>query len=381
MRLVALVLAVSVVGLGGARGPVSAVAAASEAPRRVEQHATRPDIQQALNGFVRTRAPGIVAVVKDSRGTWRGASGLADLRTRRAMRPGLHFRIASVTKTLTATVVLQLVGEGKLRLDDPVERWLPGVVPNGANTSVRDLLRHTSGIRDFDDPKGLLGPREVIAGPLSQSPLFAPGSAWSYSSTNYILLGLIVESATGSTFGEQLRRRILTPVRLRNTTFERNPTDVAMTPPYAHGYDLVSSSRPIDVTAFKGHWASGGIVSTADDLARFYSALLGGRLLRKDLLGQMLATVPTANAANDPNGPWGPSVRFGLGIQALRMACGMTAWGHLGDLPGYHTAVLATKSGSRVAILAANTSAAWIYSSPAGRWLEIAAERAFCRRG
>lgn len=381
MRLAALFLTVSVVGLlDGAGGPLSAVAAAWEAPRRVEQQRARPDLKQALNSFVRAGAPGIVALVKDSRGTWRGASGLANLRTKAAMRPGVHFRIASVTKTFTATVVLQLVGEGRLRLDDPVERWLPGVVPNGPNITLRQLLRHTSGILDFDDPQGRLGPRDVIAGPLSQPPLFAPDTAWSYSSTNYILLELIVESATGSTFDEQLRRRILTPLRLRNTTFERNPTDVAMTRPYAHGYDLVSSSRPLDVTAFKGHWASGGIVSTVDDLAQFYSALLGGRLLRKNLLGQMLATVPTANAPNDPNGGWGPNIRFGLGIRAVRMTCGM-AWGHWGGLPGYHTSVLTTKNGSRQAIFAINTSDAWIYAHPAGLWLDTAAEKAFCGRG
>jgi D-alanyl-D-alanine carboxypeptidase len=382
-RLPALVLTISIVGfLDGARSPLSAAVAVTE-PRQqaAQQQAARPDLEQALEGFVRAGAPGIVAIVKDSRGTWRGASGLANLRTKTAMRPGVHFRIASVTKSFTATVVLQLVGEGKLQLDDPVERWLPGVVPNGANISVLQLLRHTSGIRDFDDPPGLMRPTEVIAGPLSKPPLFAPGAAWSYSSTNYILLGLIVESVTGSTFGKQLRQRILTPLRLRNTTFERNPTDVSMMRPYAHGYDLVSSSRRLDVTAFKGHWASGGIVSTVGDLARFYSALLGGRLLRKDILGRMLVTVPTANAPDDPNGPWGPSVRFGLGIRALRMACGMTAWGHWGDLSGYHTAVLSTKNGSRVAILAVNTSGAWIYSNAAGRWLDMAAERAACGRG
>jgi D-alanyl-D-alanine carboxypeptidase len=318
-------------------------------------------------------------LVKDRRGTWRAAAGLADLRAKVAMRPGLHFRIASVTKSFTATLVLQLVGEGKLRLDDPVERWLPGVVPNGQNVSVLQLLRHTSGIRDFDDPEGLMGPREVIAAPLSRPALFAPGSAWSYSNTNYILLGLIVESATRSAFADELRRRILAPLRLRGTTLERNPTDTAVTRPYAHGYDLLSSSGPRDVTAFKGHWASGGIVSTVDDLARFYSALLGGRLLRRDLLRRMLVTVPTANPAGDPNGPWGPGVRYGLGIRALRMPCG-TAWGLWGDLPGYHTTVLSTKNGSREAILAVNTSAAWIYPGRAGMWLVQAAEAAFCGR-
>ena len=383
MRLAALLLTICVLGsLEGARSPLRAAAVVYGAPRQVAKpHGARPELQQALNGVVRAGAPGIVALVKDSHGTWRGASGWANLRTKAAMRPDIHFRIASVTKTFTATVVVQLVGEGKLWLDEPVERWLPGVVPNGGNITVRQLLVHTSGIRDFDDPQGLMGPREVIAGPLSQPPLFAPGSAWSYSNTNYILLGLIVESVTGSSFAQQLRQRILTPLRLRDTTFERSPRDVAIRTPFAHGYDLVSSSRPRDVTPFKGHWASGGVVSTVDDLARFYSALLGGRLLRKDLLGRMLTTVPTANAPNDPNGPWGPSVRYGLGIRALRMACGKTAWGHWGGLPGFHTAVLATRNGSRQAIFAVNTSDAWIYSGPAAGVFVAAVEKAFCGRG
>jgi D-alanyl-D-alanine carboxypeptidase len=347
------------------------------AEKVVEQQADRPELRRALARFVRAGAPGIVALVKDRRGTWRAARGFADLRAKIPMRPNVHFRIASVTKSFTAVVVLQLVGEGKLQLDDPVERWLPGVVPNGANITVLQLLMHTSGIRDFDDPRGLLGPRDVIAGPLSQPLLFAPGSAWSYASTNYILLGLIVEAATGSTFIDQLRRRIFTPLRLRNTAYERSPTDTAIMRPYAHGYDLLAPSRPRDVTAFKGHWASGGMTSTVDDLARFYSALLGGRLLRRDLLSRMLVTVPTVNAANDPSGPWGPGVRYGLGIRAVRMPCGM-AWGLWGDLPGYHTAVLSTKNGSRLAILAVNTSAAWIYAAPAGLWLDKAADASFC---
>ena len=380
MRLAALFAISAVCLLGGAVGAFSATAVSHAQRQPTRPPPGRPDVQFALNRFVRAGAPGIVALVKDRRGTWRGASGLADLRAKTAMRPRFHFRIGSVTKTFTATVILQLVAEGRLRLDDPVERWLPGVVPNGAYITVRQLLRHTSGIRDFDDPQGLLGPTEVIAEPLSQPPLFAPDSAWSYSSKNYILLGLIVESATGSTFGEQLGRRILTPLRLRNTTLERHPKDTAMTRPYAHGYDLVAARRPLDVTASKGHWASGGIVSTVDDLARFYGALLGGRLLGKDLLGQMLATVQTANAPSDPNGPYGPSIRFGLGIRSVRMSCG-TAWGHWGGLPGYHTSVLTTRNGSRQAILAINTSEAWIYSSPAGRWLGLAVERAFCGRG
>ena len=143
------------------------------------------------------------------------------------MRPDNHFKIASLTKTYTATVVLQLVGEGKLSLDDTVEQRLPGVVPNGGKITIRQLLNHTSGLADFEsDPRYLKpylsgnfgyywAPRQLVRMGVSHKPLFAPGTRWSYSNTNYVVAQLIVEKVTGKTLGAELKRRIFQPLGLR----------------------------------------------------------------------------------------------------------------------------------------------------------------------
>src|SRR5215475_11204843 len=143
MRWIPVLLGMSAVVVLLGSGPVqsAALAPSQDAGDVTKQQGGRPELRRALRRFVRAGAPGIVALAKDRRGTWRGASGLADLPAKVPMRPNVHFRIASVTKTFTATIVLQLVGERKLGLDDPDERWLPGVVPNGANINVLQLLQ------------------------------------------------------------------------------------------------------------------------------------------------------------------------------------------------------------------------------------------------
>jgi D-alanyl-D-alanine carboxypeptidase len=157
-------------------------------------------------------------------GVRQAASGLADLRTGRPMRPGLNYRVASVTKPLVATVVLQLVAEGRLSLSDTVERWLPGILPYGDQVSIRQLLNHTSGVPEYllvpllelyGSRQGRFRswtPRELVALVADQPPLFPPGTTYSYSNTNYVLAGLIVEAATGRTLGQELKRRIIRPL-------------------------------------------------------------------------------------------------------------------------------------------------------------------------
>jgi len=140
--------------------------------------------------------------------------------------------------------VLQLVAEGKVRLDDSVERWLPGLVPNGAAITIQDLLDHTSGLfnytddSDFDqavvaDPARTWSPRELVAFATAHPPLFPPGTGWFYSNTNYVLLGLVVEAASGTTLEQQLRERIFQPRALEATSF---PSGTLIDGEYAHGY-------------------------------------------------------------------------------------------------------------------------------------------------
>jgi D-alanyl-D-alanine carboxypeptidase len=154
-----------------------------------------------------------------------------------------HFKVASLTKTYTATVVLQLVGEGKLSLDDSVQRRLPGVVPDGSKITIRQLLNHTSGLADFESDLRYLkpylagnfahywSPRQLVGMGVSHKPLFAPGAGWSYSNTNYVVAQLIVERATGNTLGAELKRRIFRPLHLGQTTY---PTTPGLPSPYVH---------------------------------------------------------------------------------------------------------------------------------------------------
>jgi D-alanyl-D-alanine carboxypeptidase len=315
-------------------------------------------LQQLLDQIVAGGAPGAIGLVRRNGTTVRAASGVADVATHRAMQVDDRFRVGSITKTFVATVVLQLVGEGRLRLTDPVQRWLPGLVPNGRHITVRQLLNHTSGLFNYtDDPRVLAPyleqhnpdfvwrPRQLVAIATSHPPLFAPGTAWSYSNTNYILLGLIVEAATGTDLGRQLRHRIFGPLRLRATTFP--VTSPSIRGRHAHGYANFDPGGPLtDTTRMSASWAwaAGSIVSTVDDVARFYRALLGGRVLRPDLLAAMKTTVATG----DPGG-----FRYGLGILTGDAPCA-AIWGHNGDYLGYFDWAITSDSTDRQVVLMMN---------------------------
>lgn len=296
-----------------------------------------------MNDVVTAGVPGIIIRVQDPhRATRRLAAGVSDLASGAALRPGAQFRIASVTKTFVATVVLQLVGEGRLRIDEPVAQHLPGVLANGDRITVRQLLNHTSGLPDYTQaPELLTGivqnriwqPRELVALAARYPQLFAPGSAFSYSNTNYIVAGLLIEAVTGHPLARELDRRIFTPLRLDHTSF---PAGTAhLTGYYAHGYvspeAVPTTDGPrLDVTGYNpSHaWAAGAIVSNAPDLATFYAALMSGRLLTPALLRQMKTTVP-----EDPSDPK-TTFRYGLGLTRVNDSCGVN-WGHDGAIYGY----------------------------------------------
>src|SRR4051794_4989930 len=193
-------------------------------------------LQRSLDQLVAAGAPGAVALLREHGRTTRIAAGYANTRTKTRMRPSDRFRVGSVTKTFVATVVLQLAGEGKLSLDDSVEHWLPGEVPNGAAITVRQLLTMTSGIFDYlndgDDAvlrRELANPNvrwtapQLVAIATAHPPRFAPGTSWSYSNTGYIVLGQIAEKAAGVSISDSLRDRIFTPAGLRATSFETSP--------------------------------------------------------------------------------------------------------------------------------------------------------------
>jgi D-alanyl-D-alanine carboxypeptidase len=312
-------------------------------------------LQHRLDKLVAEGVPGAILLVRDGSRTTRLTAGTARLSTREPMRPDDRFRVGSITKSFVSAIVLELVGEGKVSLSDSVERWLPRLVPGGDGITIRNLLNHTSGLYNYtDDPKVVSAflsrqferkwtPHELVALAVSHPPLFAPGAQWSYSNTNFILLGLIVEAATGHPLEQELRDRIFTPLGLDATSFPSTPRLPA---PYAHGYVYFpSSTKPLDVSRFDPSWAyaAGAIVSTVDDLADFYRALLRGDLVTPHLVWRMESVVSTGYG----NG-------YGLGLGSTHLRCSIV-WGHDGDVPGYLTFALSSGNGRRQVVLSLNT--------------------------
>ena len=269
------------------------------------------------------------------------------------MRPVDRFRVGSITKSFVATVLLQLVGERKLKLADSLEKWLPGLVPDGRRITVRELLQHTSGLYDYvndsafrtavlANPLRVWTPRQLVRIAVSHEPLFRPGRRWSYSNTNYILAGLLLQAVTHHTVAAELRDRVFRPLALHQTSFPTSPT---ISGPHAHGYlfygtPLVRDTAHVSPT---GAWAAGAIISTVNDVAAFYNALLGGRLLRPALLAEMENTFRT----EDGNG-------YGLGLLELHTPCGRM-FGHDGDFPGYATEAFTSPNRQRQLILFINS--------------------------
>jgi D-alanyl-D-alanine carboxypeptidase len=333
--------------------------ASVQAPPATRAPADPAALQRQLDGVVEAGAPGVVALVRTGPRTWQGVSGLGDLAAKRPARAGHRFRIGSVTKSFVATVALQLVGEHKLGLDDHLARWLPGLVPNGDDVTVRQLLNHTSGLYDYSDdlpePPRPFQPPELVAIATGHRPLFAPGTRFSYSNTNYILAGLVIERVTGRPLATQLQQRIFRPLGLGDT--ELPATEQALASPYLHGYaprdkDWRVTDGPaglVDVTKMDPSWAwaAGAMVSSTTDLAHFYQALLGGQLLDPELLQAMQTTV-------DASQQFGHGVRYGLGLTLLRPGCATELWGHGGALAGYRTTAFSTKDADRQLVAATN---------------------------
>jgi D-alanyl-D-alanine carboxypeptidase len=296
------------------------------------------DLQQVVDAGV----PGALTLAVDGSKKTNVARGKANRGTGEAMHPTDRFRVGSITKTFVAACVLQLVAEGKLELDAPVERWLPGLVPEGV--TVRQLLAHTSGLADYVDDPGLTSariesPRELVRLALARPTIGAPGERYAYASTNYLVLGLLVEHATGTTLEHQLTERIFRPLALRRTTFEPGATRLRV-----HGYrpqvhDGIVSGTAEDTAGESAAWAwsAGAIVSDARDVARFFRALASGNVVPEPLLDEMT-----------------PAEGYGLGLAAFTTPCG-TAVGHTGNLGGYVSAAWIRPDGDRAVVLMANS--------------------------
>ncbi len=305
---------------------------------------------------------GVLARTTTPAGARTAVSGLADLAIGQPVRPDGYFRIGRTNKTLVATVLLQLVGERRMRLDDPVETWLPGFVRgNGYDSNritVRHLLQHTAGIYDgnfpvietadqyYEQRYDARSEEEVVKAGLSHPPDFQPGGGWKYSNTGYNLVGLVIKAVTGRPWYAEVERRIIRPLGLSHTYWPG--ADPRIRAPHAKGYTRFAAGEPlVDTTDLVDADASGGFISTVADLDTFQRALFGGRLLRKAQLAEMTRTMPVEGSASEI---WKDS-SYGLGIFSRELACGGTVWLPGGDQIGYRTRLGVTSDGRRSAVV------------------------------
>ncbi len=315
-------------------------------------------MQDVAQHVLAAGAPGYVARIDDGRRVESTVAGLADTTTGRPLTSRDQFEIGSNTKTFMSTLALQQVDRGKLDLAAPVSKYLPGVVPNGKNITVRMLLNHTSGLFSYTadarffaemdkNPQHVWTEQELLDVAFKHKPNFAPGKSWSYSNTNYTLIGMILQKQTGKSLPDLVQRRIARPLNLKHTYFP-NPRATNTGPGYAHGY-AVSFAGPsptyVDTSSWPiGGWggAAGAIISTPKDLSRFFSAVLGGKLFSQEQLNQMKSTVKLPKEFPFQGG-------YGLGLIKIKSPCG-TAWGHGGDTLGHHSTAVATADGRRTAV-------------------------------
>ncbi len=311
-------------------------------------------LQSAVTARMRElRVPGAVIFVQDPKiGTWLTAIGTSDLKTQAPITTDMHFRVGSITKTFTGTVILQLVDEGKLRLDDPIATYQPAV-PNGANITIRQLLQMTSGLFNYTEdlawnqaldanPQRVWSPKELIAIALAHPPYFAPGTDFHYSNTNTVLLGLIIEQITGNNVADEFARRIFTPLGMRDTVMP-SPTMTAISDPHPRGYlygtNVESLTAPVltgeaaaqanaaagvpnDWTDMNPSWAwtAGGAISTVHDMQVWAKALATGTLVSAATQRERLTYVPP-----------------GYGLAVVQIAGYI---GHNGSLPGFQSQAL-----------------------------------------
>lgn len=333
-------------------------------------------VQHGLDRLVQEDGfPAALAAVTDRKGRDRDlVAGVGDLATGERVPVDGQVRIGSNSKTFVAATVLQLVGEGAIGLDEPIETYLPGLVRgdgvDGNSITVRDLLQHTSGIGNYTDgftdflsiADWYVEPRELLDLALAMP---ASGSGWAYSNTNYLLAGLIVQKVTHRPLAEAITERIIEPLGLADTYVpDRGERAIRATHP--HGYHAATpGAELVDLTELDSSvaWASGDIVSTPSDLNEFFSALLGGKVLQPAELDQMKATV-------SPDGfPEGSG--YGLGLASTTLSCGDIAWGHGGAIPGYQTEGGVTEGGRAVTV--ATTALVSALSDPAAAQASLVA--------
>ncbi|MFD5142601.1 serine hydrolase domain-containing protein [Streptomyces sp. NPDC058401] len=337
--------------------------AASAAPRPSDPAGS---VQRDADALRDTGVTGVAVRLDTPRGTVTARSGVG-------VPEGGYLRLGSTTKTFVATVVLQLVGEKRISLDQTVEELLPGVVSGAGNDgrtiTLRDLLRHTSGLPEyvpdvFPEPTArtylanrwrTYRPEELVALALRHEPAFPAGTRWAYSNTNYVLAGMIIEKVTGHTWEQQVHDRVLRPLGLRQTA---TPGTWPFLPhPHTTNHQQFTANGPlVDTTiAYRpfDSGADGSMTGTARDLNRFFAALAAGQLLKPAELAALRDTVPMPPDSGHPEG-----TRDGLGLFFTPLSCGGGYLGHGGNGFGYDMRAATTTDGRRTVTVSAHSRSA-----------------------
>ncbi|MEV0483779.1 serine hydrolase domain-containing protein [Streptomyces sp. NPDC050508] len=316
-------------------------------------------LRAVLRTLTTQGAPGAIARIDDHGTVSTAAVGIDDRTTRRAIGNADRFRIGSITKSFSAVVLLQLVDAHKVDLDTSVDHYLPGLLPDRRIT-VRHVLSHRSGLYDYTNTmfagsvsgfeavrNKVFTYRQLVQLSLRHARTNAPGAAYSYSNTNFVVAGMLIEKLTGHSVGTEYRDRIVRPLKLRDTLYVHPATKIPGR--HAHGYLTPdrAGAKLIDATDQTVSWAqsAGAVISTTRDLNTFFSALLRGRLTSAAQLAQMQRWTPVNS-----------TTRYGLGLRRRDLSCGISVYGHTGAVQGFYTYSFTSKDGRRSLTALANTS-------------------------
>jgi D-alanyl-D-alanine carboxypeptidase len=307
------------------------------------------DIEAKAERLVAAGVSGVSVAVISGDQTILVARGVADRETNEPMSPDHRFRVASIAKSIVASIILQLVDEGELALSDTVEDWLPGMLPENSDSSIENLLRLQSGIFSYDEDERHMAPylagdldytyqpEQLIAFAAEHPAMFRPGERFYYSNTNYVLLALIVEKIVGRPLAEVAEDRVFEPVGMSSSSM---PTTSAIESPYSHGYMLGLGPEPMDVTGISASsiFGNGNLVATPLETAMFYGALVRGEVVSEALLPAMLRLDPKV-----------PDTHYAMGLwhsfDSL-IPCGEFI-GHDGADPGYDGTSFSKLDGTR----------------------------------
>lgn len=359
LLLLASVLVAALAG-GTAAGLASGAGAGPSMPPLHEPDGAAALLDQAVGELAAMPGgpPGVIVVVQQGGQRSVHTAGEAEVGSGVAPAADDHIRVASVAKAFTAATALSLVDDGVLGLDDTIGQRRPDLPAAWSEVTLRQLLDHTSGVPDFTASPafaaevtaslGTAPPPRALLDVVEDEPLtFPPGSEYEYSNSDNIIVGLIIEAATGQPFATVLDREVLEPLGLRDTSLPEGPE---LPDPYVHGYELQPPDAPDDLSellAAGWAWASGGIVSTPADMNRFVRGYVGGELFGPAVRAEQWSRFIPA-AGSEPPGPGLNSAS--LGLFRYQTPCG-TVYGHSGNTFGYTQLVVASADGERSATI------------------------------